>query len=124
VQQALVVDDSRAIRMILARILKELGYAVAEAANGREALARIGELENQVQLALVDWNMPEMNGYELIQAVRARKELDSMRLVMVTTESEMEQIAKALEAGADEYVMKPFTKEVLVEKLHLVGARW
>jgi two-component system chemotaxis response regulator CheY len=69
----------------------------------------------------VDWNMPEMNGFEFIQAVRAEHSYDGVLLMMVTTETEMDQISKALEAGANEYVMKPFTQEVILEKLQMLG---
>lgn len=118
--RALVVDDSRATRTILRRILKEIGFEVSEAGHGREALERLKEIGTP-DLALVDWNMPEMNGFEFVRAVRADHAYDSMRLMMVTTETEMEQVAKALEAGANEYVMKPFTKDVILEKLDLLG---
>lgn len=119
--RALVVDDSRAVRMIVARTLKELGFDVREASNGREAL-NILEVERlAVELALVDWNMPEMNGLELLKRLRQNPELSSLVVVMVTTETEMNQMVVALEAGANEYVMKPFTKQVLLEKLELVG---
>ena len=118
---ALVVDDSRAMRMILARTLREVGYEVREAANGREALKAIAEEKNAVKLALVDWNMPEINGLELLKQIRANQELNSLKVIMVTTETELDQMTAALEAGADEYVMKPFTKDILLEKLDLVG---
>lgn len=118
--KALVVDDSRAVRMILARILKENGYEVAEAANGREALATI-QAEKNVQLVMADWNMPEINGLELLKRLRQDPELASLAVVMVTTETELDQMVTALEAGANEYVMKPFTKEILLEKLELAG---
>ena len=118
---ALVVDDSKAVRMILARTLKELGYEVREAANGREALEVLAAEKNAVQLALVDWNMPEINGLELLQRIRLNPELSSLKVIMVTTETELDQMAAALEAGANEYVMKPFTKDILLEKLDLVG---
>lgn len=118
--RALVVDDSRATRTILRQILKEIGFEVSEAGHGREALERLKEIGTP-DLALVDWNMPEMNGFEFVRAVRADHAYDSMRLMMVTTETEMEQVAKALEAGANEYVMKPFTKDVILEKLDLLG---
>jgi len=74
-----------------------------------------------VELALVDWNMPEMNGFDFLLAVRANPSWKDMIIVMVTTETEMSQMQRALEAGANEYVMKPFTKDVLREKLQLVG---
>jgi len=118
---ALVVDDSRAVRMILSRTLKELGYEVREAANGREALEVIEAEKNAVQLVLADWNMPEINGLDLVKRLRQNPGLASMAVVMVTTETELDQMAAALEAGANEYVMKPFSKDILVEKLQLMG---
>jgi two-component system chemotaxis response regulator CheY len=121
--KALVVDDSRAVRMILSKTLKELGYEVREAANGREALEVMEVEKTAVSLVLADWNMPEVNGFELLQQLRQNPELSSLVVVMVTTETELDQMAAALEAGANEYVMKPFTKDILVEKLELVGIR-
>ena len=90
-----------------------------EAANGREGLVRLHE-NPEIGLVLVDWNMPEMNGLDFIKAVRAQPAYRSLRIMMVTTETEQEQLRRALEAGADEYVMKPFTKEILVAKLSLL----
>ena len=107
--------------MILARTLKELGFEVREAANGREALEVIEAEKTAVTLVLADWNMPEINGLELLKRLRQNPELSSLVVVMVTTETELDQMAAALEAGANEYVMKPFTKDILVEKLQLVG---
>lgn len=118
--RALVVDDSRAMRSILRAALKQEGFEVFEAANGREALNRLHE-EAQTDLALVDWNMPEMNGLEFISVVRSDRGLRGMRLMMVTTETEPEQIRRALDAGADEYIMKPFTRDVLHSKLQTLG---
>ena len=122
--KALVVDDSRAVRMILANTLKELGFEVCEAANGQEALKLIEAAgDSTPSLALLDWNMPEMNGFELLKRLRHTPELSSLVIVMVTTETELDQMAAALEAGANEYVMKPFTKDILLEKLLLAGVR-
>jgi two-component system chemotaxis response regulator CheY len=118
---ALVVDDSRAVRMILAKTLKELGYEVREAANGKEALDVVAVEGAAVKLVLADWNMPEMNGMDLLKRLRQNPQLSSLVVIMVTTETELDQMAAALEAGANEYVMKPFTKDILVEKLQLVG---
>jgi two-component system chemotaxis response regulator CheY len=118
--KALVVDDSKAVRMILAKTLKELGFEVRQAANGREALEVI-EVEKTITLVLADWNMPEMDGLELVKRLRQKPELASLLIVMVTTETELGQMAAALEAGANEYIMKPFTKDILIEKLQLVG---
>jgi two-component system chemotaxis response regulator CheY len=92
---------------------------VVEAANGREGLERLRQPPG-VELVLVDWNMPEMNGLEFIRAVRADRAYDPVRIMMVTTETEQEQVIRALEAGANEYVMKPFTREILVAKLSLL----
>jgi two-component system chemotaxis response regulator CheY len=119
--KALVVDDSRAVRMILAKILKELGYEVLEAANGREALEIMATEKTAVKLVLADWNMPEINGLDLLKRLRQNPELSSLVVVMVTTETELHQMKAALDAGANEYVMKPFTKDILVEKLEMVG---
>jgi two-component system chemotaxis response regulator CheY len=119
--KALIVDDSRAVRMILSKTLRELGFEVREAANGREALEVIETEKTAVTLVLADWNMPEINGLELLKRLRRNPELSSLVVVMVTTETELDQMAAALEAGANEYVMKPFTKDILVEKLQLAG---
>ena len=119
--QALVVDDSRAIRMILAKTLRELGFEVREAANGREALEALERDKAGVKLVLADWNMPEIDGLELLKRLRQDAALTSLAIVMVTTETELDRMATALEAGATEYVMKPFTKDILVEKLQLAG---
>jgi two-component system chemotaxis response regulator CheY len=118
--RALVIDDSRTTRMILGRLLRNLGFEVEEAGDGREGLKRVNE-SARFDLALVDWNMPIMNGLELVQAVRADAEHDALKLMMVTTETEMSQMILALEAGANEYVMKPFTEQMIAEKLQLMG---
>jgi len=119
--KALVVDDSRAVRIILSRTLKELGFEVCEAANGKEALQVVDAEKTGLTLVLADWNMPEMNGLELLRQLRRKPELAGLVVVMVTTETELDQMATALDAGANEYVMKPFTKDILLEKLELVG---
>ena len=117
---ALVIDDSRAMRMILKRIMSDCGFEVIEAGDGREALDLV-ESGPVPDIALVDWNMPVMNGLEFISAVRKNREHRSMTLMMVTTESEHGQIVRALAAGAHEYVLKPFTAEAIVDKLDLLG---
>lgn len=119
--QALVIDDSRAVRLLVGNILREQGYGVVAAGDGREGLQRLEE-NPEIRLVLVDWNMPVMDGLEFIQAVRKVRAWDEVRLVMVTTETESEQVQRAITAGANEYVMKPFTAEVLVAKLSLLGA--
>jgi two-component system chemotaxis response regulator CheY len=118
--KALLVDDSRAMRMILARTLKEIGFEVTEAGHGLEALERL-RTSGPFDLALVDWNMPEMDGLTFVTAVRTGQLATAMRIVMVTTESEADRVAAALAAGADEYVTKPFTKDALTSKLSMIG---
>jgi len=119
--KAMVVDDSRAIRLILSRILLEVGYEVRAAGNGKEALAVLEEEPCAFSLILVDWNMPEMNGLDFVRQVRSEPCFSAVTLMMVTTETEVDQMVKALEEGANEYVMKPFTKEIIAEKLRLLG---
>lgn len=118
--KAMVVDDSRATRVILRNALEREGFTVLEAGDGQQALERLTE-SGPLDLALVDWNMPVMNGYELIKSLRAQTSFDGMSIMMVTTESEGAQIQRALDAGANEYVMKPFSPEMLREKLLLLG---
>ena len=119
--RALVVDDSRAMRMILSRTLAQSGFEVLQAANGREALEVMDREGSSIALMLLDWNMPEVTGIEVVEKVRAQSAFSGVRLVMVTTETEIEQMTRALEAGADEYVMKPFTREAVEDKLRLIG---
>jgi two-component system, chemotaxis family, chemotaxis protein CheY len=118
--RVLVVDDSRAIRRIIGEIMKQLGFEVSEAGNGIEALQRLEEL-GAPDLVLVDWNMPEMNGLDFIKAVRANPRYSDLPLMMVTTETEMERMALAFMAGVNEYVMKPFDKATILDKLQLLG---
>ncbi len=118
--QALVVDDSRAMRSILARLMTGLGFEVSQAGDGAEALAVL-EAGLRPDVALVDWNMPVMDGLTFIKTVRSREELRDISLMMVTTESEQAQIVRALAAGAHEYVIKPFSDEVIAGKLALLG---
>lgn len=116
---ALVVDDSRSTRSLLRRALHGLNYEVHEAehgAAGLEELDRVGP----VDLALVDWNMPVMDGLDFVRAVRAQPEFERMVLMMVTSESDPSAIARALMAGADEYAIKPITTEILAEKLNMI----
>jgi len=117
---ALIIDDSRAMRAILKRILNKLDFKTSEAAHGLEGLERLAE-HDDISICLVDWNMPEMNGYEFVKAVRADKTNADMWLMMVTTETEMSRVVKAMAAGANEYVMKPFTDDVIIDKLRLLG---
>jgi two-component system chemotaxis response regulator CheY len=119
--RAMVIDDSRAMRLILGRIVAKLDFEVVEAPDGRAALDLIAQLPAPPELALVDWNMPTMNGLEFVTVARADARLREMTLVMVTTECEHSQIVRALAAGAHEYVIKPFTESAMIEKLALLG---
>lgn len=118
--RALVIDDSKSMRRVIGQILRQIGFEVTEAGNGREALARLQQI-GPTDLTLVDWNMPEMDGLAFVKAVRADATYESMRLMMVTTETELFRVATALEAGANEYVMKPFTEQMIREKLEILG---
>jgi two-component system chemotaxis response regulator CheY len=119
--RAIVIDDSRAMRLILRRIVAKIGFEAVEAGDGREALDLLATMPATPELALIDWNMPNMNGLEFVTAARADARLREMTLVMVTTESEQSQIVRALAAGAHEYVIKPFTESAMIEKLALLG---
>jgi two-component system chemotaxis response regulator CheY len=119
-RRALVVDDSRTIRSILGKKLVHLGFKVSEAENGQVALDVL-RATPMVSLALVDWNMPVMNGLEFVKSVRAESIYDDMTIVMVTTETETSQMLAALDAGANDYIMKPFTDEIIIERLMLLG---
>ena len=121
---ALVVDDSRAMRRIVSGILTSLHFDTVEADNGATALAELERMtaEGTVPtLACIDWNMPVMDGLQLVSAVRADRRWREVTLMMVTTESEHGQIVRALAAGAHEYLIKPFTPDAIRGKLDLLG---
>ena len=117
---ALIIDDSRAMRAILKRILTKLDFKISEAADGQQGLDQLAA-NKDVSICLVDWNMPVMNGYEFVKAVRSDQTNKDIWLMMVTTETEMSKVVKAMAAGANEYVMKPFTDDVIVDKLRVLG---
>jgi two-component system chemotaxis response regulator CheY len=117
--RALVVDDSTAVRLYLRKILEPCGFEVVDAKNGREGLDRVRE--QPVDLVLLDWSMPVMNGLELLQHIRGEPGVGSPCVMMVTSESALQEVQEALEFGANEYVMKPFTPEIILDKLALLG---
>jgi two-component system chemotaxis response regulator CheY len=120
--RALIVDDSRAMRRIVGRILVDAGFEVLEAGDGQEALDVLAAQDGDLPvLACVDWNMPVMDGLTFITEVRKQVQWRAITLMMVTTESEQDRIVRALAAGAHEYLIKPFTGDALVEKLDLLG---
>ncbi len=118
--RALVLDDSRAMRTILRSVLTEVGFEVQEASNVRDALGVLAG-DPDFDLALVDWNLPDVEGIEFVRQVRAQRKFDRVKLMMVTTETETAQVASAIRAGANEYIMKPFSKQAVAEKLVLMG---
>ena len=118
--RALVVDDSRSMRAIIGKLLKELGFDVEEAGSGLEALEALNR-NPAFDLMLLDWNMPHMDGFELLRRVRTEPRFEDLPVMMVTTESEISQVEVALGAGANEYLMKPFDRHALLQKLMLIG---
>jgi two-component system chemotaxis response regulator CheY len=119
--KALVVDDSRAIRGILKRMLGEYGFEVLQAGDGVEGLRALEGEAADISLLCVDYNMPNMNGIELLRNMRADSRFKNIPAIMITTETHLRSMVAAFEAGANEYIMKPFTVEMLAEKLRIVG---
>ena len=118
--QALIIDDARIMRMLLRSALEKLGFAVHEANNGREGLARLEGLDD-LDVVLVDWHMPEMTGLEFVQQVRATQRYADLPLIMVTAEQSQADIQRARDAGASATLAKPFTTDVLRDKLSFLG---
>ena len=118
--KALVVDDSAAVRSYLRKILSAIGFDVIEAGNGREGMDRLRG-NTPVNLVLLDWSMPEVDGMELLSRMRCDPIFNDVSIMMVTTERETSEISSALNLGANEYVMKPFTPEIIQQKLQLLG---
>ena len=115
----LVVDDSRVIRKVSRRILEDLGFEVAEAADGVEAMAWCTAV--MPDLVLLDWQMPVMDGMEFLKRLRAEPAGDQPKVVFCTVENELDRIREALDAGADEYIMKPFDGSIVAGKLEMLG---
>ena len=118
-KSCLVVDDSKVIRMVARRILEELGFAVVEAVDGQEAIDRC--LEAMPDAVLLDWNMPVKSGIDFLRELRAAPDGDEPVVVFCTTENDMSHIQRAMQAGADEYIMKPFDSEIIESKFKQVG---
>ncbi|MGA3161540.1 MAG: response regulator [Terracidiphilus sp.] len=117
--RALIIDDSRFVRGYLRGLLEEKGIECEEAADGQAGIDLL-KSRPPYDLALVDWNMPVMNGLDMLKQMRAEGYGD-IKVMMVTTEAENDYILRALDAGADEYLMKPFDDEALTEKLAMLG---
>ena len=116
---ALVVDDSKVVRLFTRRILEELGFTVQEAQDGQVALDTCKA--GLPHVIVLDWNMPVMNGLEFLQALRKLPDGNAVPVIFCTTENEMTKIMAALENGANEYIMKPFDKDILSGKLAQLG---
>ncbi len=119
--EALVVDDSRALRGILSKMLMRHGFTTFQAENGVKALESLAGEAKAVQLVCLDYNMPEMNGLEFLKRMRVMPEFHDLPVLMITTETHLEFVSKAIEAGSSEYVMKPFTEDMVVDKLRMLG---
>ena len=115
----LVVDDSSVIRKVARRILEKFDFRISEAEDGHQAV----EICRQAMpdAILLDWNMPVMDGYEFLKELRAMQGGDVPKVVFCTTENDVAHIARALRAGANEYIMKPFDKEIVEAKFQEVG---
>jgi two-component system, chemotaxis family, chemotaxis protein CheY len=115
--QVLVVDDSIVARNILKNVLQPMGYEVLQAANGQEALEILKSKSEGIQLVLLDWNMPVLNGIDTLKTIRQQKQCDHIRILMVSTESEDDYVDQAIKTGANGYLAKPFTPEELAAKI-------
>lgn len=116
----LIVDDSTAMRSLMRQMLRKLGHNPVEAGNGKAAMEQLKN-HPDVRAILLDWNMPEMDGMQFLDALGARGEDKRPSVIIVSTEYELNKIVQAMNRGADEYIMKPFTEEILEEKLSIIG---
>lgn len=119
----LIVDDSKPMRSFLSYLANEMSFQTVEAVDGRDGLETLirNDPKQPFDIALVDWDMPRMTGLEFVQFVRRNHDYDELKLMMVTTNNTIEKITQALEAGANDFLMKPVTKESLAEKLQILG---
>jgi len=118
-KSCLVVDDSKVIRKVARRILEELSFDIVEAEDGQQALNRCEE--KMPDVVLLDWNMPVMDGLSFLRRLRGTSGGDQPVVVFCTTENDIAHIRAALEAGANEYIMKPFDRDIIEAKFTQVG---
>ncbi len=116
---ALVVDDSAAMRRIQQKALETEGWSVECVATGEQALEKLNAVE-RCDLVVTDWHMPGMGGIELVRAIRATPRFAQLKVLMVTSDSMMQSVQQAIAAGANDFVMKPFTTEALMERVNAV----
>lgn len=116
----LLVDDSRAVRLVGRRMMGTFGLEVLEAEDGKQAL-EVVRANPELDAILLDWNMPIMDGMEFLTALRAEDRQKQPIVVMCTTENDMPRIVQAMQAGANEYIMKPFTEDIVRDKLEETG---
>lgn len=117
--KALTVDDSQTVRTLVRNILEQNKFEVLEAVNGEDALKVIATNED-IDVIFLDWEMPVLDGFGFLTKVRSEKLAEQTRIIMLTTLNKMTNILQAIDAGADEYLMKPFTPEMVVEKIDSV----
>ena len=118
--KTLIIDDSRAMRRILRQIVEPLGFQVTEAGDGIEGLNRLVEM-GHVDVVFVDWNMPVMDGLQFLRELRRQPGGGAPKVIFCTTENDVAHIARAVNAGADEYIMKPFDREIMHSKFQEIG---
>jgi len=117
--RALTVDDSTLVRRLVTRTLSDLDFEVDEAADGQEALWVLFK-KGAVDLVILDWNMPVVDGLEFLKRMRSRDDFADIKVIMLTARNEQQSVIEAVRAGANEYVMKPFSREALEEKVRMV----
>ncbi len=114
-RKILIVDDSLLIRKVTTQIFSKQEYETLEATDGKEALKVLDQSYMDIMLIITDWNMPNMNGFELLQKIKSSKTLCDIPVIIATTESEKGHINKALKAGAADYIIKPFNAQELIK---------
>lgn len=120
--KSIIIDDSRTVRKMLCSYMQALDIETIEASDGCDALSRLGVVEAaDIDIALVDWDMPNMTGIEFLREVRGCSEYEHMKIMMVTSHNAPEDLMKAIELGANEFLMKPFDEEMLQDKLRILG---